>query len=545
MSFYDFFSLLGGVGLFLFGMSMMSTGLKNAAGDQLKKILEKTTSNRFVAIFMGVLVTILIQSSAATDMMVIGFVNSGLMTLMQAIGVIMGANIGTTITAQITAFNIGSYAPIILFIGAILSLFVNKTIVRHIGSIILGFGMLFVGITIIKGAIAPLAESQAFLQFISTLENPFIAIIFGMLFTALLQSSSSSVVIFQTFAIENIISLPIAVYLTIGAAIGSVMPNILASLTTNRNGKRTACINLLFNLFRAAIITLIVLAIPPFLDFIVALSPDDVGRQVANAHSLFAIIAVVILFPFAALIVKLSQIIIRVKPEETRKLKDRELMFMQEGNLPPAVALRQAQLEITRMGHIASENLKSSVECFFNPTDEKYRQVEDTEDTVNYLTHAITQKLVKVRTFNMTGHERNRITQMTLAVSDLERISDHAINIAEYALQLKQKKTALSDEAMGEIKTLSQSVTSAVDFCIDIFENDDFDKLDEAEKQEQAVDELEKKLLNNHIARLFDRQCDPHAGVIFTNIASDLERCSDHAINIAFALHEYDFGIKS
>ena len=184
-------------------------------------------------------------------------------------------------------------------------------------------------------------------------------------------------------------------------------------------------------------------------------------------------------------------------------------------------------------------------QCFFNPTDDKYRQVEDTEDTVNYLTHAITQKLVKVRTFNMTGHERNRITQMTLAVSDLERISDHAINIAEYALQLKQKKTALSDKAMGEIKTLSQSVTSAVDFCIDIFESDDFDKLDEAEKQEQAVDELEKKLLNNHIARLFDRQCDPHASVILTNIASHHERCSDHAINIAFALHEYDFSIKS
>ena len=545
MALYDIFSLLGGVALFLFGMSMMSTGLKNAAGDQLKKILEMTTSNRFVAIFMGILVTVLVQSSAATDMMVIGFVNSGLMTLMQAIGVIMGANIGTTITAQITAFNIGAYAPLILFIGAILSLFVNKTFVRHIGSIILGFGMLFVGISIIKAAIAPLAHTHAFIQFISTLENPLFAVFFGMAFTAILQSSSSSVVIFQTFAIENIISFPIAVYLTIGAAIGSVMPNILASLTTNRNGKRTACMNLLFNIFRAVIITLLILAIPPFLDFIVSLSPNDVGRQVANAHSLFAIIAVVILFPFSPLIVKLSKIVIPIKPEETRKLKDRELIFMQEGNLPPAVALQQAQREITRMGHIASENLKSSVDCFFAPSEEKFRKVEDTEDTVNYLTHAITQKLVKVRTFNMTGHERNRITQMTLAVSDLERISDHAINIAEYALQLKQKKVALSEEALDEIKTLANSVTAAVDFCIDIFERDNFDLLDDAERQEQNVDELEKTFLANHIARLFDRQCDPLAGVVFTNIASDLERCSDHAINIAFALHEYDFGIKS
>ena len=543
MSLLDFFKLLGGVGLFLFGMSIMSSGLKNAAGDQLKNFLEHATSNRFVAVTMGILVTILIQSSSATDMMVIGFVNSGLMSLLQAIGVIMGANIGTTITAQITAFSLGAYAPVILFIGAILFLFVKKPMVKHVGSIIMGFGMLFFGISVIGEAIKPLAATPEFIKFVSGLDNPALAVLFGVGFTALLQSSSSSTVIFQTFAIQGIISFPVAVYLTIGAAIGSVTPNILASLTTNRNGKRTACLNLLFNLFRAALILVLVLLIPPFLDFIVSLSPDNVGRQVANAHSLFAIIAVIALFPFAPLIVRLSKRIIRVLPEETKKLQDRELIYMQEGNLPPAVALKQAQREITRMGRLASENLKLSVKCFFEPDDKQSQQVEDNEDTVNYLTHAITQRLVKIRTFNMTGHERNRITQMTLAVSDFERISDHAENIIEYASQLTTQKAKLSEEALGELKTLADAAFRAIDYCIDIFENEKFENLAEAERQEQEVDELEKKNLNNHIARLFDRQCDPLAGVVFTNMSSDLERCSDHAINIAFALHEYDFGI--
>ncbi len=544
MTIYDFFMLLGGVGLFLFGMTVMSDGLKNAAGEQLKNILEHATSNRFVAVVIGVLVTVLIQSSSATDMMVIGFVNSGLMTLMQAIGVIMGANIGTTITAQITAFSLGAYAPLILFIGGILFLFVKKTIVKHLGSVIMGFGMLFFGISIIGKAIAPLAQSAEFIGFLSQLENPALAVLFGVLFTALLQSSSSSVVIFQTFAIQGIISFPMAVYLTIGAAVGSVTPNILASLTTNRNGKRTAILNLLFNVFRAFLILALIFAIPPFLDFIVSLSPDNVGRQVANAHTIFAIIAVCAMFPLAPFIVRLSKKIIRELPEETKSLKDRELIYMQEGNLPPAVALNQAQREITRMGRLASENLKLSVRCFFENNSNLALQVEANEDTVNYLTHAITNRLVKIRTFNMTGHERNRITQMTLAVSDIERISDHAENIVEYQAQMSSKKVNFSQEALEELRELADASTEAIDDCIDIFEKEEFNRLDAAEKQEQHVDELEKRNMNSHIARLFDHQCDPVGGVIFTNMCSDLERCSDHAINIAFALHEYDFGLN-
>lgn len=544
MSILDIFWLLGGVGLFLYGMSIMSTGLKNAAGDQLKTILEHATSNRFAAVFVGLLVTILIQSSAATDMMVIGFVNSGMMTLLQALGVIMGANIGTTITAQITAFNLSSYAPFILFIGALLCLFVKKTFVRHIGTIILGFGMLFVGLKLIKDGIMPISDSEDFKAILTNLSNPALAIFFGIGFTALLQSSSSSVVIFQTFAMQGLIDFHAAVYLCIGAAIGSVTPNILASLTTNRNGKRTAVLNLIFNVFRAAILLLIIALIPMFLELIQGLSPDNVGRQVANAHSIFAIVAVALLLPFTPLLVKLSQKVIPILPAETEKLKDRQLVFMQDGNLPPAVALSQAQKEITRMARISCKNLRNAVDCFFKVDDELAEKVEETELSVNYLTHAITQHLVKMRTIDMTGHERNRVSQMTLVVADIERISDHAENLSEYESQIHSKKATISPKGLEDLRLIAKESIKSVEMCIDIFEKDAFDRLPEAEKQEQLVDEIEKRIVNNHITRLLNKECDPLSGVIFTNMASDLERCSDHALNIAFALHEYDFGIK-
>ena len=544
MSFVEIFSLLGGVGLFLYGMSIMSTGLKNAAGEKLASILEHTTSNRVKAVLVGLLVTVLIQSSSATDMMVIGFVNSGLMSLTRAMGVIMGANIGTTVTAQITAFDLGLIAPLILFIGAGMHLFAKKTMTRHIGAIIMGFGMLFVGISIIKHAIAPLANSPAFISFLSNLNHPALAVLFGIAFTALLQSSSSSVVIFQTMAIEGLIDFRMAVFLIIGAAIGAVTPNFLASLTTNRDGKRTALLNLMFNLIRAALLILLICLVSPFLDLIQSLSPNDVGRQVANAHTIFAVIAVLIVLPFAPKLVKLAQAIIPVKPEENRKLKDRQLLYIVPNDkLPPALALQQAKLEIVRMGKIASENLKNSVKCFFEKNSALADEVLEVEDTVNYLNHAITAQLVRMRTLDMTPKELVRISQMTLVVSDLERISDHAENIVEYEAQMKEQKTSFSPEAIEDLHTIADATLASLDHCLSIFEHENFDELEKAEADEQAVDEMQKKNVSNHIQRLFNTECEPLAGVIFTDMTSDLERCSDHAINIAFALHEYDFGI--
>ena len=539
MTIYEFFSLMGGVGLFLYGMSIMSSGLKNAAGDKMRVILEKATANRFVSVAVGILVTLLIQSSSATDMMVISFVNSGLMTLAQAIGVIMGANIGTTITAQITAFNLGAYAPMILCVGALMYLFLKNNTVRHIGSIIMGFGMLFFGISVIKSAIVPLSESEPFIAFLSTLQNPAVAVLFGVAFTALLQSSSSSVVIFQTFAVQGLISYEMTVYLVIGAAIGSVTPNILAALTTNRNGKRTAVLNLLFNLIRAALMLLLIGLFPGFLNLIQGLTPGDIGHQVANTHTIFAILSVLLELPFAGLIVRLSEKVIPLLPEESKSRENRQLVYMvQSGELPSSVALQQARLELSRMGHMAIECLRNASDSFFTHDDALAEQAMDAEDAIDVLTDKIQDRLIALRSRNYSAKAVQQISQMILVASDIERISDHGRNIAEYTEQYKARKAVISETGAAELKSLADKSIYAVEVAMSVFEHEDYRRLPEAERLEQEVDDLQLTIVNAHIERLMKAACDPVGGVIFTDMASDLERCSDHAINIAFALAE-------
>lgn len=539
MSIVEVFSLLGGVGLFLFGMTIMSAGLKNACGDKLQTILEHATKNKLIAIAVGLGMTILVQSSSATDVMVIGFVNSGLMNLGQAIGVIMGANIGTTITAQITAFNISTFTPLLLFSGAIMYLFMKNDFVKHVGSVIMGFGMLFQGITMMKVAIQPLSQSEGFVSFLSTLNNPALAILFGIAFTALLQSSSSSTVIFQAFAIQGLLNYNVAVYLVIGAAIGSVTPNLLASLTANRNGKRAAILNLLFNVFRAGILVALINIFPIILTGIQSLSPNDIGRQVANTHTIFAIIAVLVELPFTNKLIWLAEKIVPVLPEENQQLEDRSLVFMtQMTKVPAPVALRQTQREITRMGHIAADNLKRALDCFFHYSVSKAASVRSHEESVNILNHLIADAMVELRTLDLSPENMRRVSMMTIAVTDIERLSDHAENIVEYIEQMNAKKVEMSEAARKELLDMSQDAMDAVYLALDIFEKDDYSKLDQIEILEQHVDDHEKDLINNHIERIMNSMCNPLGGVIFSDLVTDLERCSDHAINLAYALKE-------
>ncbi len=539
MTIVETFSLLGGVGLFLFGMQMMSSGLKGACGDNLQGILERATQNKLLAVGVGILVTMLIQSSSATDVMVIGFVNSGLMTLYQAIGVIMGANIGTTITAQMTAFNLSSYTPFILFIGAMLYLFVRKEILKYIGSVLMGFGMLFQGIGMMKAAIAPLAQSQAFISFISALSNPLITVLFGVAFTALLQSSSSATVIFQAFAVQGIIDYKICVYLVIGAAIGSVTPNLLASLTTNRNGKRSAILNLLFNIFRAIILLTLITIFPGILDFIQSLSPGDVGRQIANTHTIFAIFAVIVMLPFSDSIVRLSMKILPELPQEKRKQEERKLIYMvNTTNIPTSLAVTQAKQEIGRMASIAHENLEAALQSFFEKDEKKAELVLEREQTVDYLNDAILDKLVELNTSMMSQKDMNKIYHLILTVTDLERISDHAQNIIEYSRELTSKNVELSSEAQKDLRLMGEQCVQSVEESISIFVTEEFERLSEAQRLEQIVDDTEERVTAAHIQRVMDGICSPQADVIFKDMTSDLERCSDHAINIAFSLTE-------
>ena len=540
MTIWDIISLLGGVGLFLYGMLIMSTGLKKAAGDQLRTILEKVTTNKLMAVLIGIVVTMLIQSSSATDMMVIGFVNSGLMNLAQAIGVIMGANIGTTVTAQITAFNLTALAPLLIFIGAIMYIFIKKPLVQHIGSIILGFGMLFVGIGLIKTSIIPLSDSKEFQDFLSTLDNPLVAVLFGVAFTALLQSSSSSVVIFQAFAVEGLLNYHQCVYLVIGAAIGSVAPNLLASLTTSRNGKRTALLNLYFNLFRACLLLVLITLIPGILDWIRALSPNDVARQVANTHTLFAIFAVLVALPLTGFIVKLAERSIPLQEYEQRSMDEQKLIYLVDDNkrIVPAVAMKQAMLEVIRMGHMSRENLETALTYFFDPTkDDLFVQVEEREKTIDYLDHAISDKLVTLRSLQLSDNDVFRLSRLVRVVSNFERIGDHAENVIEFGERLKNAKATISEAGTAELRTMSDAVLETLDVALQVFENEDFSLLPKAEALEQRVDDMQEQFIQNHIDRLMVTACNPLCGVVFTDMCTDLERCSDQAINVATALY--------
>ena len=539
MTICDAISLLGGVGMFLYGMTIMSSGLKKAAGDQLRTILERVTTNRVAAVLIGIVVTMLIQSSSATDMMVIGFVNSGLMNLTQAIGVIMGANIGTTITAQITAFNLTALAPLMIFVGAIMHIFIKKPLVKHVGSIILGFGLLFVGIGLMKTSIVPLSDSQEFQDFLSTLSHPLVAVLFGIAFTALLQSSSSSVVIFQAFAVEGLLSYQQCVYLVIGAAIGSVAPNLLASLTTDRNGKRTALLNLYFNLFRAALLLVLITLFPAILQGIQALSPNDVARQVANTHTLFSIVAVLAALPLTGVIVKLAERTIPLRDYEQRSMDEQKLVYLiNTERVVPAVAMKQAMLEVNRMGEMARENLTTSLTYFFDPTKEDlYTQVMEREKTIDYLDHAISDKLVTMRSLQLSDPDIFRLSRMVRVVSNFERIGDHAENIIEFAERLKNAKAAISPAGMEELRTMADAVLETLSVSMQIFENEKFDLLSKAEALEQRVDDMQEQFIQNHIERLMTTACNPLSGVIFTDMCTDLERCSDQGINIATALY--------
>ena len=539
MSITDIFSLLGGVGLFLFGMTIMSSGLKSACGNNLQNILEKATKNKVIAVLVGIGMTMLIQSSSATDVMVIGFVNSAMMSLSQAIGVIMGANIGTTITAQITAFNLSAYAPLILFVGAVMFLFIAKKLIKYIGEILMGFGMLFFGISVMKSAIVPLSETKGFIHFISGLSNPFLAILFGVAFTALLQSSSSSTVIFQAFAIQGMLEYHTAVYLVIGAAIGSVTPNLLASLTTNRNGKRTALLNLIFNIIRACILVLIINLIPGVLDLIQSLSPEDVGRQIANTHTIFAITAVLIELPFTGYIIKLAEKIIPVKAEENQELEERSLQYMLSLNgVPISMAISQAHREVTRMGRIAVKNLKESIDCFFHYSEEKAERVRSREQSINILNSSIADAMVELKSLDLTADHVKMVTRLTVSVNDIERLSDHAENVVEYIEDMIKNRAKFSDTALKELHHMADSAMKSVNLAMDIFDTVDASKLEEMEAIEASVDMQQDLLIRNHVNRLLESCCDPVAGVAFIEMVTALERCSDHAMNLADALIE-------
>lgn len=528
--------LLAGVGMLLFGIKTMGDGLEYAAGSKMKKILGTLTKNRFTAVLMGALVTALIQSSAATTVMVVGFVNAGLMTLAQAAGVIMGANIGTTVTSVLIALNLGSVAPFALFIGVFLYLFVKKDIVKHIGQTIAGFGMLFWGLNTMSSATEFLQESDAFIGFITKYSNPFVGILIGLVITVAIQSSSGSIGILQALALQGLVPINFAVYIIYGQNIGTVVTALIASAASKTNSKRAAVIHLLFNVV-GTIIFLLITAFTPYVKLLESIS-DNAAVQISAAHIIFNVVSTVIIFPFINKLIKLSCILVPEKDDESEtpqfKFYDTRLLST------PPVAVEQIGREVIRMAELARKNLNRAADALIKSDISKCEKIEETEDTINFLNHNITSNLVKINALDLDYSDAKYIGRLFHVVNDIERIGDHALNLSDAARVRVGEKLEISDEAIAELENMRRCTLTLFDGAVGAFEKQEL-TAEEARRLsalENTVDNLKKEYEIKHIERLNNNTCGTRAGLMFVNTLIDFERVGDHATNIAWAVRK-------
>lgn len=532
-------SLGGGLGLFLYGMKLMSDSLEKVAGAKLRSILEVLTKNKFAGILVGLLFTALIQSSSATTVMVVSFVNAGLMDLFQAAGVIYGANVGTTVTSQLVSFNLSQYAPIFVLGGVVMVMFLKKPALKKAGEVIVGFGILFVGLKTMSSAMEVLKTSEQVTGVLQSLTNPFLAILVGILITSILQSSSVTVSIVLLMASQGMLQLPICLFIIMGCNIGSCTTALLASLAGKKDAKRAAMIHFMFNVIGTVVITTILLFT---LDSMVALleriSGNDPGRCVANAHTIFKVFQVIILLPFSTKLVKLTY---RIIPGTDRKADREELKYIGENYiLTPATAVPQVIKEINRMGKIATENLDLSIEALLSNDEASAARVFEVEKTLDFLNHEITEYLIRANQLSLPVDDRKRLGALFHVVSDIERIGDHAENIAEDAIVKKGLALSFSADGDRELHEMVNMSKKILSLALDMFSNSSREHLEEILKLEGEVDQKERDMQNAYIKRMNDNSCTAQAGMMFSDLASNLERVADHATNIAFSILDDD-----
>ena len=531
------FSLLGGLGLFLFGMKLMSEGLEKAAGARMRGILEFFTKNRFVGLLVGMLFTAVVQSSSATTVMVVSFVNSGLMTLLQSTGVILGANIGTTITGQLIAFDLGAVAPLFVMGGVVMVMFCKSQKIKKIGEVVLGFGILFMGLNAMGDAMGTLKESPQIVDILSSLSNPFAAISVGFIITAILQSSSATVGIVILMAAQGLLQFAICPYIVLGCNIGSCVSALLASLGGKKDAKRAAMIHFLFNVFGSIITFAILLATQNMItDAVMAFSGNNPARAVANIHTAMKIFEVVIMFPFMSWIVKLTYMCVPgtdVKDGEEKY----ELKYIGGKKIiSPTTAVIDAIREIEHMGELAIANLKDGMEALCTLNEEKIEAVYAKERYINFLNKKITDYLVEVNGLQIPINDEHMIGGLFHVVNDIERIGDHAENFADSAKLRKEDKVDFSEKAIAELQEMTDKVATILEYSMDMFSHDNQEHMKEILELEEVIDEEEKKMQRKHIKRLTLNKCTPEAGMIFSDTASGLERIADHATNIAFSI---------
>lgn len=527
-------TLFGGLALFLYSMNMMSAGLEAAAGNKMKSILEKLTSNTFMGVIVGTVITAIIQSSSATTVMLVGFVNSGLMQLSQAVGVIMGANIGTTVTGLLITLDIKEIAPAFAFIGVCMIVFSKKEKINNWGKIIAGFGILFLGMDMMSSSMSGLRDSEMFINVITEFSNPFIGILAGTIFTAIIQSSSASVGILQALAMSGVIGLDSGIYVLFGFTIGTCVTAVLASLGTSVNAKRTTLIHLLFNVF-GTLIFLVICQLVPFTEWFANLFPTNPSAQIANAHLVYKVVTTIILFPFAKQLIKLATIILPEKESEKARpsLAQRcsHMSTYNVGNM--AIIITNIREELEYMFGIAKQNVELSFNAVLNNSMDYEQQLKDNEEQLDTLNAQICQYLSTIISKPMSVQDSELISGYFRIVGNIERIGDHAMNFSGYVKFLSANSMTFSDRAMEEIRKMKK-------ICLDsmqAFDSDmkvfNIEALTEIAQVEQRLDDMTDQYRKAQIERMKTTSCSPEASVIYSEMLTDIERIGDHMLNIA------------
>ena len=537
MKITDFFSLLGGLALFLYGMQMMSNGLEAAAGNKMKQILEKLTANRFLGVLVGAGITAVIQSSSATTVMVVGFVNSGMMTLQQAVWIIMGANIGTTITGQLIALDVGAVAPLLAFLGVALVVFIKKQKVHHYGLIVAGLGILFIGMDMMSSAMMPLRDSEAFISLMTKFSNPFLGILAGAVFTAIIQSSSASVGILQALASSGLIGLGNAVYVLFGQNIGTCITAILAAIGTNRNAKRTTIIHLMFNIIGTVIFTTVCI-LTPLTDLIASITPDNVAAQIANMHTLFNIVTTLLLLPFGTYLAKLATKILPEKKDEKVDVMHMEFIRPMETKRDTqiglsAIAVTSIRKEIHRMMSMAKENVDRSFEAVKEGKTTLLEEVREREEYIDFLNKEISKYISKTLVNESNPRDSRYISALFKVCGNVERIGDHAMNICEYTKMIERQNISFSSEVKREIDEMKKICDQAIDYLSEIGqEPGQKEDIKVIEDIEQKIDDMTEDYRQKQLERMQKGTCSEEGCIIYSEMLTDFERIGDHILNI-------------
>lgn len=526
MTFQHILALLGGLALFLYGMHMMSIGLSKAAGDKMKAILEKLTSNRFLGIAVGALITAVIQSSSATTVMVVGFVNSGLMTLNQAVWIIMGANIGTTITGQLVALNVGELAPIMAIVGVVFVTFFKHDKLNSIGEVLAGLGVLFIGMGMMGDAMYPLRESEVFIHLMTSMSNPFLAVFVGAGFTALIQSSSASVGILQTLANSGLIPLSSSIYIIFGQNIGTCITSVLASISANRAAKRTTIIHLSFNLI-GTLLFMIAIQFIPFVDWMVTFTSNP-AAQIANTHTIFNVVTTLLIIPFGIQLAQLSEKILPVLEDEIDiDATNMPLTFVNDtniGNVP--IAILSLKKEAMLMLELSQKNINQSIDALYQSLPEAKEIVHKREDRINFINYEIAEYMSKVSVLQMNEHESNTTNSLYKCFADIERISDHAVNIVGHGNGKIKKPTVVEVELLHLKNLLNENFEILMSNELNDHKYTRFLEI------EDEIDDLTSQYRQNQINRLSEGKIDAADTVKYSQVMTDIERVSDHMMNI-------------